>query len=153
MFLLYNIVSDIIVSVVVCVDFLGTHMASLVLLFKTGCDRGWPLALGFRLFLSHIPFPLPLLASFFIVALKKMWRCRWCSRVEQQLGGDEANRPSNLFFSLLMHVRLAYVTWRARLKILHVDLGGSYQIHDGLQQIHARRWRAVNKFMLGDEER
>jgi hypothetical protein len=40
MFLLYNIVSDIIVSVVVRVDFLGTHMASLILLFKTGCDKG-----------------------------------------------------------------------------------------------------------------
>ena len=33
MFPLYDIVSDI------CVDFLGTHMASLVLFFKTGCDR------------------------------------------------------------------------------------------------------------------
>ena len=38
-FPLYNIVSDIIASVVVCVEFLGTHMASLVLLFKTGCDK------------------------------------------------------------------------------------------------------------------
>jgi len=38
MFPLYNIVSDIIASVVVCVDFLGTHMASLVLFFETGCD-------------------------------------------------------------------------------------------------------------------
>ena len=36
MFPLYNIVFDIIASVVVCVDFLGTHMASLVLFFKTG---------------------------------------------------------------------------------------------------------------------
>jgi len=39
MFPLYDIVSGIIASVVVCVDFLGTHMASLVLFFKTGCDR------------------------------------------------------------------------------------------------------------------
>jgi len=36
---LYNIVSDIIAYVVICVDFLGTHMASLVLFFKTGCDN------------------------------------------------------------------------------------------------------------------
>ena len=35
---LYNIVSDIIAYVVVCVDFLGTHMASLVLFFKIRCD-------------------------------------------------------------------------------------------------------------------
>jgi hypothetical protein len=34
-----NIVFDIIHSVVICVDFLGTHMVSLVLLFKTGCDN------------------------------------------------------------------------------------------------------------------
>jgi len=34
MFLLYNIVSDILYYVVVCVDFLGTHMASLVLFLK-----------------------------------------------------------------------------------------------------------------------
>jgi hypothetical protein len=39
MFPLYNIVSDIFHSVGVCVDFLGTHMASLVLFFKTGCDN------------------------------------------------------------------------------------------------------------------
>jgi len=26
-------------SIVVCVDFLGTHIVILVLLFKTGCDR------------------------------------------------------------------------------------------------------------------
>jgi len=39
MFSLYNIVSDTIASVVVCVDFLGTHIASLVLFFKTGCDK------------------------------------------------------------------------------------------------------------------
>ena len=39
MFTLYNIVFDIIASVVVCVDFLGTYMASLVLFFKTGCDK------------------------------------------------------------------------------------------------------------------
>jgi hypothetical protein len=38
MFTLYNIVSDIVSSVVVCVDFLGTHTASLVLFFKIGCD-------------------------------------------------------------------------------------------------------------------
>jgi len=38
---LYNIVFDTIASVVVCVDFLGTHMASLVLFFKTGCDKEW----------------------------------------------------------------------------------------------------------------
>ena len=38
MFPLYNTVFDIIASVDVCVDFLGTHMASLVLFFKTGCD-------------------------------------------------------------------------------------------------------------------
>ena len=36
MFPLYNIVSDILYSVVVCVDFLGTHMASLVLFLKPG---------------------------------------------------------------------------------------------------------------------
>ena len=42
MFSLYNIVSDIIASVVVCVDFLGTHMNSLVLFFKTGCDSVIP---------------------------------------------------------------------------------------------------------------
>ena len=39
MFPLYNIVFDIIASVVVCVDFLGTHIVSLVLFFKTGCDK------------------------------------------------------------------------------------------------------------------
>jgi hypothetical protein len=39
MFPLYNIVFDIIASVVICVDFLGTHMASLVLFFKIGCDN------------------------------------------------------------------------------------------------------------------
>ena len=38
MFSLYNIVFDTIASVVVCVDFLGTHTASLVLFFKTECD-------------------------------------------------------------------------------------------------------------------
>jgi len=38
MFPLYNIVSDIIASVVVCVDFLGTHITSLVLFFRTGSD-------------------------------------------------------------------------------------------------------------------
>jgi hypothetical protein len=38
---LYNIVFDTIASVVVCVDFLGTHMASLVLFFKTGCDNNF----------------------------------------------------------------------------------------------------------------
>jgi len=37
---LYNNVSDTIASVVVCVDFLGTHIASLVLFLKTGCDSG-----------------------------------------------------------------------------------------------------------------
>jgi hypothetical protein len=36
MFLLYNIVSDTMYSVVVCVDFLGTHMASLVCSSKLG---------------------------------------------------------------------------------------------------------------------
>jgi hypothetical protein len=36
MFSLYNIVFDIFLSVVVCVDFLGTHMASLVLSLKLG---------------------------------------------------------------------------------------------------------------------
>ena len=36
MFPLYNIVSDILYSVVVCVDFLSTHMASLVLFLKPG---------------------------------------------------------------------------------------------------------------------
>ena len=40
MFSLYNIVFDTIASVVVCVDFLGTQIASLVLFFKTGCDSG-----------------------------------------------------------------------------------------------------------------
>jgi len=40
MFPLYNTIFDTIASVVVCVDFLGTHIASLVLFFKTGCDRG-----------------------------------------------------------------------------------------------------------------
>ena len=36
--LLNNIVFYIFHSVVVCADFLGTHMASLVLFFKTECD-------------------------------------------------------------------------------------------------------------------
>ena len=35
-FPLYNIVSDILYSVVLCVDFLGTHMVSLVLFLKLG---------------------------------------------------------------------------------------------------------------------
>jgi hypothetical protein len=39
MFLLYNIVSDTMYSVVVCVDFLGTHMASLVCSLKPGVTR------------------------------------------------------------------------------------------------------------------
>jgi len=39
MYMLFdNIVFDIIHSVVVCVDFLGTHITSLVLFFKTRCD-------------------------------------------------------------------------------------------------------------------
>jgi hypothetical protein len=43
MFLLYNIVSDTMYSVVVCVDFLGTHMASLVCSLKSGATGGgWP---------------------------------------------------------------------------------------------------------------
>jgi len=50
MFPLYNIVFDIIASVVVCVDFLGTHMASLVLFFETGCDS--------RQGVHHLPFSL-----------------------------------------------------------------------------------------------
>ena len=44
MYTLFNIiVSDIFDSVVVCVDFLGTHMASLVLFFKIVYDKktGW----------------------------------------------------------------------------------------------------------------
>jgi hypothetical protein len=36
MFPLYNIVSNILYSIVVYVDFLGTHMASLVLFLKLG---------------------------------------------------------------------------------------------------------------------
>ena len=36
MFSLYNIVSDILYSVVVCVDFLDIHMTNLVLFFKPG---------------------------------------------------------------------------------------------------------------------
>jgi hypothetical protein len=39
MFLLYNIVSDTMYSVVVCVDFLGTHMTSLVCSSKLGVTK------------------------------------------------------------------------------------------------------------------
>jgi hypothetical protein len=35
----HDTVFDILHSVIVCVDFLGTHMANLVLFFKTGCDN------------------------------------------------------------------------------------------------------------------
>ena len=41
MFPLYNIVSDILYSFVVCVDFIGTHMASLVLFLKLGVTSPW----------------------------------------------------------------------------------------------------------------
>jgi hypothetical protein len=36
MLLLYNIVSDILCSAIVCVDFLGIHMMNLVLFLKLG---------------------------------------------------------------------------------------------------------------------
>jgi hypothetical protein len=42
MFLLYNIVSDTMYYVVVCVDFLGTHMASLVCSSKLGVTPHLP---------------------------------------------------------------------------------------------------------------
>jgi hypothetical protein len=37
--LLNNIIFDIFQYVIVCVDFLETYIASLVLFFKTGCDN------------------------------------------------------------------------------------------------------------------
>ena len=55
MFPLYNIVSDIIASVVVCVDFLDTHIASLVLFFKTRCDNDLPLPCVERRRDLHLP--------------------------------------------------------------------------------------------------
>ena len=39
-FAIYHCFLILFLSVVICVDFLGTHMACLVLFFKTGCDNG-----------------------------------------------------------------------------------------------------------------
>jgi hypothetical protein len=50
MFLLYNIVFDILYSVVICVDFLGTHMASLVFFEKLGVTDDEAMALFVRKF-------------------------------------------------------------------------------------------------------
>ena len=60
MFLLYNIVSGTVFSVVICVDFLDTHIASLVLSSKTRSDTSSP-AVG----LAKLPSLLALAASDF----------------------------------------------------------------------------------------